>query len=132
MIALVWMIAAMVVAGLGCLLVLLGAVGLLRMPDVYMRMQAASKASALGAAMVLGGAAMGLGDPPAVVRTVVAIVFLCITMPVAAHVLGRAALRTGVTFSDETDPVDLPPDCPRAPEAPAGPGSPGSPVESDA
>lgn len=105
----VWLILALTVAGLGCLLVLLASVGLLRMPDVYMRMQVASKASTLGAALVLAGAAMGLGDAPAVVRAVVAILFLCITMPVAAHLLGRAAVRKGVAFSDETKIIDLPP-----------------------
>lgn len=108
--AVLGLILALCVAGLGCVLVLLASVGLLRMPDVYMRMQVASKASTLGAALVLIGAAMGLGDGPAVVRTVVAVVFLCITMPVAAHLLGRAAVRTGVTFSGETTPLDLPPD----------------------
>ena len=84
------------------------AVGVLRMPDAYTRMQVASKASTLGAALVLAGGAMGLGDPPAVVRTVVAVVFLALTMPVAAHLLGRAAARTGVPFSDETKTIELP------------------------
>ena len=72
------------------------------------RMQAASKAATLGAALVLAGGAMGLGDPPAIVRTVVAVVFLALTMPVAAHLLGRAAARTGVPFSDETKSIELP------------------------
>lgn len=106
--AILWLVLALVVAGLGCLLVLLASIGLLRMPDAYMRMQVASKASTLGAALVLGGAAVGMGDSTAVVRTVVAILFLCITMPVAAHLLGRAAARTGVPFSDETRSIDLP------------------------
>ncbi|MEM8738770.1 MAG: monovalent cation/H(+) antiporter subunit G [Planctomycetota bacterium] len=106
--AAVWLITALVLAGLGCLLVLLASVGLLRMPDVYMRMQVASKASTLGAALVVGGAAVGLGDGPAVVRAAVAVLFLCVTMPVAAHLLGRAAARTGVPFSRETQPLELP------------------------
>jgi multicomponent Na+:H+ antiporter subunit G len=106
----VGLIAALVLAGLGCLLVLLAAVGLLRMPDAYMRMQVASKASTLGSALVLGGAAWGLGDPPAVVRAVVAVLFLALTTPVAAHLLGRAAARTGVPFSEETEPLEMPPD----------------------
>ncbi|MEM9882909.1 MAG: monovalent cation/H(+) antiporter subunit G [Planctomycetota bacterium] len=105
-----WLVAVLAAAGAGCLLVLLAAVGLLRMPDAYMRMQVASKASTLGAALALGGAALGLGDGPAVVRAAVAIAFLCITMPVAAHLLGRAAARTGVPFSHETTPLELPPD----------------------
>ncbi|MEM9915432.1 MAG: monovalent cation/H(+) antiporter subunit G [Planctomycetota bacterium] len=104
----VWLILALTTGGLGCLLVLLASVGLLRMPDAYTRMQAASKASKLGAALVLAGGAMGLGDPPAIVRTVVAVVFLALTMPVAAHLLGRAAARTGVPFSDETKSIELP------------------------
>lgn len=109
MIGELWLVFVLAIAGLGCLLVLLASVGLLRMPDVYMRMQVASKASTLGAALVLTGAALGLGDDTAAVRTVVTIVFLCITMPVGAHLLGRAAARTGVRFSDETRPVELPP-----------------------
>ncbi|MEO1237555.1 MAG: monovalent cation/H(+) antiporter subunit G [Planctomycetota bacterium] len=98
---------------------LLAAVGLLRMPDAYMRMQAASKASTLGTALVVASAAAGLGDGPAVVRAAVAILFLCITMPVAAHLLGRAAARTGVPFSGETRPVEFP-GADRAPEDTAG------------
>ncbi|MEM1109621.1 MAG: monovalent cation/H(+) antiporter subunit G [Planctomycetota bacterium] len=105
----VWLISALALAGLGTLLILLAAVGVLRMPDVYMRMQVASKASTLGAALVLVGAAVGLGDSPAAVRAAVAIVFLCITTPVGAHLLGRSAARKGVPFSEETrrDPAEF-------------------------
>jgi len=98
-----------VLAGLGCLLLLLAAVGLVRMPDLYMRMQVASKASTLGAALVLAAAAVGLDDLSATTRAVVTLVFLCITTPLAAHLLARAAAQTGVPFSRETTPVELPP-----------------------
>jgi multicomponent Na+:H+ antiporter subunit G len=109
MMSTVLLVVAVALAGAGCLLILLASIGLLRMPDAYMRMQVASKASTLGAALVVGGAAAGLTDGPAGVRAAVAILFLCITMPVAAHLLGRAAVRTGVPFSDETEPLELPP-----------------------
>jgi len=105
----VLLVVVLLLAGLGCLLLLLASVGLVRMPDVYMRMQVASKASTLGAALVLGGAALGLDDLPATARAVVTIVFLCITTPLAAHLLARAAAHTGVPFSDETTPLELPP-----------------------
>ncbi|NBC11168.1 MAG: Na+/H+ antiporter subunit G [Planctomycetes bacterium] len=103
-----WVI-VFVFAGLGCLLLLLAAVGLVRMPDLYMRMQVASKASTLGAALVLGAAAIGLDDLPATTRAVMTLVFLCITTPLAAHLLARVAAQTGVPFSRETTPVELPP-----------------------
>jgi len=96
------------ISSVGLLLLLLAAVGLLRMPDAYMRMQVASKASTLGAALVLIGVAIGLGDLPGAVRAGVAIVFLCITTPVAAHLLARAALHRGVPFSGETTPIEYP------------------------
>ncbi len=102
------LIGLIVLAVLGCLLLLLAAVGLVRMPDLYMRMQVASKASTLGAALVLAAAAIGLDDLPATTRAVMTLVFLCITTPLAAHLLARAAAQTGVPFSRETTPLELP------------------------
>jgi multicomponent Na+:H+ antiporter subunit G len=78
---------------LGASFMLLAAVGLLRLPDVYLRMSAASKAATLGASLVLLGAALHFGSAAVAGRALVIVAFLFLTAPVAAHVIGRAAYR---------------------------------------
>lgn len=70
--------------------------GLVRMPDVYIRMHAATKAGTLGAGLILAAVAVHFAEPAITVRALVAIAFLLLTAPVAAHMIGRAAYRTGV------------------------------------
>jgi multicomponent Na+:H+ antiporter subunit G len=79
----------------GAVFSLLGAVGVVRLPDVYTRLSATSKAATLGVACLLLGGAVRFGDVAVAARAVAAIAFLCLTAPVAAHVLGRAAYRAG-------------------------------------
>jgi len=80
---------------LGTLFMLLAAIGLLRLPDVYLRMSAASKASTLGASLALLGAAVHFGSLAVAGRAVAIVAFLFLTAPVAAQVIGRAAHRRG-------------------------------------
>ncbi len=76
---------------LGGAFVLVSAIGALRMPDFYMRMHAATKAGTLGAGLVLVAAAVLFGTLSVTAKALVVFVFLLLTTPVAAHVLGRAA-----------------------------------------
>jgi multicomponent Na+:H+ antiporter subunit G len=78
---------------LGALFMLLAAVGLVRLPDLYLRMSATSKAATLGASLVLLGAAVHFGTAAVAGRAVVIVVFLFLTAPVAAHAIGRAGYR---------------------------------------
>jgi multicomponent Na+:H+ antiporter subunit G len=99
-------IVTMVLMVAGSLVVFLGAVGLYRMPDVYHRMQASAKASSLGAALLLLAVALHFGEAQVTLRAVAGIVFIFITVPVAAHLLARAAHRIRVpawsgTLADE-------------------------------
>lgn len=87
---------------LGALLTLLAAIGMLRFPDVYTRLHAASKAGPLGTGLILLGAGMSSQDPSILVRAVVGFLFLILTSPVAAHLLGRAARRAGVSAVETT------------------------------
>ena len=80
----------------GSLFALLAAAGVLRMPDVFTRMQASTKASTLGLGCLLVGAALQLGDLASVVRLVSIGAFLLLTTPVSAHVIARASYRAGV------------------------------------
>jgi multicomponent Na+:H+ antiporter subunit G len=80
----------------GSVFALLAAVGVLRMPDVFTRMQASTKASTLGLGCLVIGAALQLGDAASVIRLLSIGAFLLLTTPVSAHVIARAAYRTGV------------------------------------
>ena len=80
----------------GSFFALAAALGVLRLPDVLIRMHASTKAGTLGCGLILLAVAVYFGDTGIVARTVAAIVFLMLTAPVAAHMIGRAAYRTGV------------------------------------
>lgn len=89
-------IAAAVVLLTGAVFVAIAAVGLLRMPDVFNRMHAATKAGTLGAGLILLAVAVAFAEGGVILRAVLAIFFLVVTAPVAAHLIGRTAYRTGV------------------------------------
>lgn len=76
---------------------LLAAVGVLRLPDLYTRMHAASKAGLVGSGLTLVGIAIVAGDSAIVLRALLGILFLALTTPVSAHLLARAAHKTGHT-----------------------------------
>lgn len=80
---------------LGASFSLLGALGVLRLPDAYTRMHAASKAGALGAILVLLGVMCATAGA-AWAETLLAIAVLLITAPLAAHAISRAGHRAGV------------------------------------
>jgi multicomponent Na+:H+ antiporter subunit G len=86
----------------GALLMLLAAVGLTRLPDVFTRMQAATKASVLGASCTLLAVAVHFRDLGIATRAGATILFLCLTAPVAAHLIGRAAYSAGVPLWEGT------------------------------
>lgn len=92
---------------LGVFLLLTAAIGVLRLPDLYTRMSATSKASSLGAACVLVGVAVGMADTGVTVRVIAGVAFLLLTTPVAAHLIGRAAYVLGVPLWKGTRIDDL-------------------------
>ncbi|RDD63878.1 monovalent cation/H(+) antiporter subunit G [Ferruginivarius sediminum] len=81
---------------IGAFFVLVAAVGVVRMPDVYVRMHAATKSGTLGSGLMLIGVAIQSGEVDIIMRALAAVVFLIATTPVAAHLLGRAAYICGV------------------------------------
>lgn len=88
-----WLASGLVL--LGALFSLLGAIGVWRLPDAYTRMHSASKAGALGAILVLLGVLSATGGQ-AWIETLLAIVVLLVTAPMAAHAISRAGHRAGV------------------------------------
>jgi multicomponent Na+:H+ antiporter subunit G len=81
---------------------LLAAVGLLRMPDVFTRMQASTKASTLGLGCLLVGAALQLGDFGSFIRVASIGAFILLTTSVAAHVIARASYLADVPLWEGT------------------------------
>lgn len=69
----------------------IAAVGIMRFPDALARMHASSKVGTLAASASLVAAALHIGDMSAASRAVLAILFLLLTAPIGAHLLGRAA-----------------------------------------
>ena len=92
---------------LGVILCVLSAVGLVRMPDVYIRLQVASKASSLGIALLMLGVALHFGELSVTIRALLVVVFIFLTAPVAAHVIGRAAYITATPLASGTTPDEL-------------------------
>ncbi|MGM0452160.1 MAG: monovalent cation/H(+) antiporter subunit G [Thermodesulfobacteriota bacterium] len=78
------------------------AVGMLRLPDTIMRMHAATKAGALGAGLMFLAVACHYLEFSTTLRALAAIVFLLLTAPVAAHLIGRAAYCTRVRLWEKT------------------------------
>ena len=72
------------------------------MPDLFMRMSATTKAATLGVGFVLLGTAIQYWDVGIFSRAVVIILFLLLTAPVAAHMIGRAAYFDGVPLWNKT------------------------------
>jgi multicomponent Na+:H+ antiporter subunit G len=89
-------------AWLGAAFVMLAALGVLRMPDIFTRLHASSKAATLGAAFLALAVAVHFRSPEVAIRSFVLIGFLFLTAPIAAHLLVRAGYLTGVSLSEET------------------------------
>lgn len=75
---------------------LFGCLGLMRLPDVYNRLQAATKCITLGTCSILFGTFLIVGLTSAGVKAILCMLFLLLTSPVAAHALARAAHISGV------------------------------------
>ena len=79
----------------GAVFGLLAAIGILRLPDLYTRMHAASKAGTLGAGLVFVGIMVVCVDGPVILRAIIGLLFLVLTTPVSAHLLAKAAYFAG-------------------------------------
>lgn len=86
---------------IGALFSLLAVVGILRLPDLYTRMHAASKAGTVGSGAVLVAIALVAFDGAVILRAIVGIVFFMLTAPISAHLLARAAYIAGYSPCDK-------------------------------
>jgi len=86
---------------------LIAALGLLRFPDIYCRMHAASKAGTLGSGLMLIAIAVHANDVGTVTRAIAGVVFFLLTAPISAHLLAKAAYAVGYRLSDDSVMDDL-------------------------
>jgi multicomponent Na+:H+ antiporter subunit G len=92
---------------------LLAAIGVVQMPDVFTRLSVTTKGATLGAGLVLLAVAIFFNDVPIATRAMLGIAFLMLTQPIAAHMIGRAAyigrvpLWSGTVMDDLRDPAAL-------------------------
>ncbi|MEN8122334.1 MAG: monovalent cation/H(+) antiporter subunit G [Bacteroidota bacterium] len=85
---------------LGSLVLLIASIGLVRMPDVYNRLQVGTKATTLGTILTLIGLAIII--PGWAGKLILLIFFVMMTNPVSSHVLARAAHFIKIPFTDKT------------------------------
>lgn len=84
-----WIVVVLILTG--ATFSLLAAVGMTRMPDLFTRMQASTKSATLGVACILLAVAVYFGQLGVSIRTLLVVVFLFMTAPIAAHMISRAA-----------------------------------------
>lgn len=87
---------------IGSLLMLLAAIGLLRFPDLFTRMHAATKVGTVGIIFMVLSVAVFFGDFGLTVRAFLVIAFFFLTAPIAAQIIGRSAYIIGVPFWEKT------------------------------
>ncbi len=93
---------------LGGFLAFAAGVGVLRLPHVLARMHAVTKPQVLGLVLLLAAVALRVRSWPVVGMLALVVAFQLLTSPVAAHMVGRAAYRTGTVGPEDLDVDDLP------------------------
>lgn len=93
----------------GALYMLIAALGIVRLPDLFTRMHASTKGASLGVMLLMGGVALHFLEEVVFARTVAITFFVLLTAPVAAHAIGRAGYFVGIklwegTIKDELTP----------------------------
>lgn len=83
-----WVICFLLVSG--AFFIFISGLGIMRLPDVFTRMHAATKASSFGSGQIMVAVALYFLDPWVVLKCVLVVIFIFATAPVAAHMLGRA------------------------------------------
>jgi len=89
-----------IITAIGTIFLFLGSLGLLRLPDVYNRLQAGTKCTTLGAFLTIAG--IGIMQPDWLPKTLVIALFILITNPISNHALGRASRKSGVSLCDRS------------------------------
>jgi multicomponent Na+:H+ antiporter subunit G len=90
------------IIAVGVMFDLLGCIGMVRLPDVYNRLQAGTKCVTLGVCLILLGTVVMADTTPIRLKAVLCVVFILITSPTAAHALARAARVSGIPLWEQS------------------------------
>lgn len=82
----------------GSFLMFIAGLGVLRMPDIFMRMHAATKAPSLGIMLMLVVVMISFHDLITIVKSLLIIIFIYITIPISANMLGKTSLDMGLSM----------------------------------
>ena len=93
-------IIGIIIISIGTTFLFLGSLGILRLPDVYNRLQAGTKCTTLGAFLTIIG--IGIIQSDWLSKTLVIAIFILITNPISNHALGRASRKSGVSLCDRS------------------------------
>lgn len=96
-----------ILATLGAIFALLAAIGVLRMPDTFLRISVTTKAATLGIGLMLGAAAIYFNDFAISTRVQAIIIFIVLTAPVGAHLIARTSYFLGNKMWDSSVVDDL-------------------------
>ena len=92
-------IAGIIITGIGVVFLLLGSLGVFRMPDVYNRVQAGTKCTTLGSFLTIVG--IGILQPAWFWKTLIIALFVLISNPISSHALGRASRKKGIQLCNK-------------------------------
>ena len=81
---------------------LFGCIGLIRLPDIYNRLQAATKCVTFGTGMILFGIFVIKGISAVGIKALICAIFVLITSPTAAHAIARGSLKYGIKLWDKS------------------------------
>jgi len=87
-------VAGAIITGIGAVFLFVGSMGILRLPDVYTRLQAGTKCTTFGSFFCIIG--VGIMEPDWFWKCLIIALFILLTNPISNHALGRAALKSGV------------------------------------
>jgi multicomponent Na+:H+ antiporter subunit G len=81
---------------LGCFIIVVASIGIVRFPDFYSRMHPAGKSDTLGQLLVLSGLMVYEGFSLVSIKLLIIIIFIFIANPTATHALAKAAYAAGL------------------------------------
>lgn len=96
-----------IISSLGALFILLAAIGIVRMPDLYLRISVTTKAATLGVGLLLLSTALYFKEVSITTRAIAIVFFLFLTAPIGAHLIGRASYFIGLPMWKKSKLDDL-------------------------
>jgi len=90
----------------GTFFMLIASIGIIRLPDFYIRMSVVTKASTIGLGLMMIGAGIYFNTLEALIKVIAIVIFIIATSPIAAHIISKAASQIKVPFWKKTDLTD--------------------------